>query len=64
MNRPAERAPGNGTAEPMGSATNPAVEHAQEPASFVFDEGAEKEIGAVLAKYPPTRIASGVIPLL
>ena len=35
-----------------------------EPASFAFDEASEAEIGTILAKYPHSRRASGVIPLL
>jgi NADH-quinone oxidoreductase subunit E len=34
------------------------------PASFSFDDESNAEIAAILAKYPPGRQASGVIPLL
>jgi NADH-quinone oxidoreductase subunit E len=64
MNRPAGAAAASGTAEPMGSARNPASEHPEDPASFAFDAESEREIEAVLRKYPPSRKASGVLPLL
>lgn len=35
-----------------------------QPAHFAFDEASEAEIATILAKYPPERKASGVIPLL
>ena len=54
----------NGSAEPMGSAMNPRPEQRAEPADFAFDETSEREIAAILAKYPASRHASGVIPLL
>ena len=54
----------NGSAEPMGSAMNPRPEQRAEPAHFAFDETSEREITAILAKYPASRHASGVIPLL
>ena len=37
---------------------------AEAPASFAFDAESEEEITRILAKYPPGRQASGVIPLL
>ena len=48
----------------MGSATNPAAEQAAEPASFAFDRESEDEIAVILKKYPESRMASAVIPLL
>ena len=63
LNIPAGQAASVGSAEPMGSATNPAAEQA-EPASFAFDAASEREIAVILAKYPESRRASGVIPLL
>jgi NADH-quinone oxidoreductase subunit E len=39
-------------------------QYAEQPASFAFDAQSEREIAAILAKYPPARQASGVIPLL
>ncbi len=35
-----------------------------EPASFSFDQASEAEIETILKKYPPSRQASGVLPLL
>ncbi|RYY17268.1 MAG: hypothetical protein EON55_02525, partial [Alphaproteobacteria bacterium] len=35
-----------------------------EPASFTFDEESEREIAWTLKKYPDSRKASGVIPIL
>ncbi len=35
-----------------------------QPASFAFDEESEREIVAAVAKYPPGRQASAVIPML
>lgn len=34
------------------------------PNGFSFDEASEREIAAILRKYPPSRKASGVLPLL
>ena len=34
------------------------------PAPFVFDAGSETEIGRILKKYPPSRAASAVLPVL
>ncbi len=53
-----------GTSEPMGSATNPPSDPPAEPTSFTFDAASEAEIETILKKYPPSRRASGVIPLL
>ena len=60
---PGGSASANGTAEPIGSARNPRAEQ-PEPASFAFDAQSEAEVEAVLRKYPPSRKASGVLPLL
>ncbi|PYD47777.1 complex I 24 kDa subunit family protein [Novacetimonas pomaceti] len=38
--------------------------HNAEPAEFTFDSESEQQIAQILAKYPPERKASGVIPLL
>ena len=35
-----------------------------EPVSFSFDQASEAEIDTILKKYPPSRQASGVLPLL
>ena len=36
----------------------------EEPTSFAFDEESERQIAKILARYPETKKASGVIPLL
>ena len=54
----------NGSAEPIGSAMNPRAEQAGEPNAFAFDELSEREIDRILMKYPASRHASAVIPLL
>ena len=54
----------NGAAEPMGSAMNPPSDPPGEPAHFAFDDASEREIAVILARYPDSRKASGVIPLL
>ena len=54
----------NGTAEPIGSAMSPRHESQGEPTHFAFDEASEREITAILAKYPASRHASAVIPML
>ena len=64
LNRPAGAAAADGTAEPIGSARNPVAEQPAEPASFAFDEASEREIATILARYPHSRRASGVLPLL
>lgn len=63
LNRPAGAAAATGTAEPMGSATNVPAEQ-PEPASFAFDPASEDEIATILRKYPASRKASAVLPLL
>ena len=64
MNRLAEHAAMNGAAESMGSAPNPKAEQPAEPKHFVFDGESEGRIGTVLKRYPPSRVASAVLPLL
>ena len=64
LNRPAGAAAAVGTAEPMGSAMNPASDPPGEPASFAFDDASEAEIELILRKYPASRHASAVLPLL
>ncbi len=59
---PAGAAARIGTAENIG--VNPPSDPAGEPARFAFDEASEHEIGAILSKYPPSRKASAVLPLL
>ena len=53
---------GTGTAEDIGDGSS--GEGAPQPTHFEFDEIANREIEAILAKYPPSRKASGAIPLL
>ena len=53
---------GLGTAENIGDGSP--GQHVAQPVSFAFDEASEAEIETILAKYPPSRKASGVIPLL
>ncbi|GAC1340197.1 MAG: NAD(P)H-dependent oxidoreductase subunit E [Acetobacteraceae bacterium] len=62
IDAPAGAAVHTGTSEPIG--VNPPSDPAAEPTSFAFDEASEQEIGRILAKYPPSRKASGVLPLL
>ena len=64
LTRPAGAAAATGTAEPIGGARNPPAEHPAEPASFAFDAASEAEIEVILKKYPVSRKASAVIPLL
>ncbi len=64
MTRPAGAAASTGTAEPIGGALNPDAAQPAEPIAFAFDDASEAEIGPVLHKYPPSRIASAVLPLL
>ncbi len=49
-------------AEQIG--VNPPADSPAEPAHFAFDEESEREIAWTLKKYPDSRKASGVIPLL
>jgi NADH-quinone oxidoreductase subunit E len=53
---------GLGTSEDIGDGSI-GTERAQ-PAHFAFDEQSEREIALILTKYPPSRRASGVLPLL
>ncbi len=64
LNRPAGAAASTGAAEPMGSARNPPSDHPAEPAHFAFDAASEREIEVILRKYPHSRQASAVLPLL
>ncbi len=43
---------------------NPPADRPAEPATFAFDEESEREIERALKKYPPSRQASAVLPLL
>ncbi len=42
----------------------PGVTNADTPAPFAFDAASEAEIGRILKKYPPSRAASALLPLL
>lgn len=53
---------GNGTSEDIGDGST--GQGAVQPTQFAFDEASEAEITQVLTKYPPSRKASGVLPLL
>jgi len=53
---------GNGTAENIGDGSS--GEGVAQPTHFTFDEASEAEVTHVLTKYPPSRKASGVLPLL
>ncbi len=59
---PAGAASRVGTSEDIG--VNPPSDPPGEPAQFAFDEPSEHEIGLILSKYPPSRKASAVLPLL
>ena len=64
MNRPAGAAADNGAAEPIGTAQNPPADPPGEPASFAFDAVSEEKIAGIVKRYPPSRIASAVLPVL
>ncbi len=53
---------GNGTSEDVGDGST--GQGAPQPTHFAFDEESEREVQLVLTKYPPSRKASGVLPLL
>jgi NADH-quinone oxidoreductase subunit E len=48
----------------IGETGNRAGSEPYQPASFAFDAASEAEIGPLLAKYPPGRQASAVLPML
>ena len=50
-----------GQSENIGDGSGPDI---PQPAHFVFDDASEAEIGAVLRRYPESRKASAVLPLL
>ena len=52
---------GLGTSENIGDGSQAELE---QPTSFRFDAASEEEIGLILTKYPPSRKASAVLPLL
>ena len=47
-----------------GSTGQVGIQAPEQPTHFAFDDASEHEIAPILAKYPPGRQASGVIPLL
>ena len=47
-----------------GSTGQVGIQAPEQPTYFAFDDASEHEIARILAKYPPGRQASGVIPLL
>ena len=51
-----------GTSEDIGDGS--IGQEIRQPQDFAFDEESEREIDRLLTKYPPSRRASGVIPLL
>ena len=53
---------GNGASEDVGDGST--GQGAPQPKHFAFDEESEREVQLVLTKYPPSRKASGVLPLL
>ena len=55
---------GSATLGPEAIGINPAADSAAEPATFAFDAESEREIEWTLKKYPPSRKASAVIPML
>ncbi len=55
---------GSAALAPENIGVNPPSDPAAEPASFAFDAESEREIGWILGKYPPSKKASAVIPML
>ena len=55
---------GSAALAPEEIGVNPAPDSPAEPASFAFDDESEAEIERTLRKYPPSRKASAVLPLL
>jgi NADH-quinone oxidoreductase subunit E len=51
-----------GTSEDIGDGS--IGQEIPQPDAFAFDEESEREVAHILTKYPPSRRASGVIPLL
>ncbi len=52
----------NGTSEDVGDGSTGLG--ARQPTHFAFDAESDREIGLILTKYPPSRKASAVLPLL
>src|SRR5579875_3643437 len=55
---------GSAASGPEEIGVNAPSDSPAEPASFAFDEESEREIERTLQKYPPSRKASAVMPLL
>lgn len=55
---------GSAALGPEEIGVNPAADRPAEPAAFAFDPASEAEIERTLNKYPPSRKASAVLPLL
>jgi len=55
---------GSAALGPSDIGINPPADRPSEPASFAFDADSEREIEWTLKKYPPSRKASAVIPML
>jgi NADH-quinone oxidoreductase subunit E len=55
---------GSAAAGPEEIGVHPPSDSPAEPSAFAFDDGSERAIGQILQKYPRSRKASAVIPLL
>jgi NADH-quinone oxidoreductase subunit E len=55
---------GSATLGPEQIGLTPPADPPEEPASFAFDADSDAQIERILRKYPPSRKASAVIPLL
>src|SRR5579875_2072621 len=55
---------GSAASGPEEIGVNAPADNPAEPATFAFDEESEREVERVLRKYPPSRKASAVLPLL
>ena len=55
---------GSAALAPENIGVNPASDPAAEPSSFAFDAESETQIAWILHKYPPSKKASAVIPML
>src|SRR3954469_6428668 len=55
---------GSAALSPEEIGLNQPADPPEEPASFAFDSDSEQQIERILKRYPPSRKASAVIPLL
>ena len=55
---------GSAALRPEAIGVNPPADNTAQPTQFTFDEESEREIERTLTKYPPSRKASAVLPLL